>query len=247
MTVLCTTRRASLLVRTTLAAALLFGGGAAATAAEDSALTDQDKTFYAIGFSVARSLDVFNLSPSEFELVKKGIEDSHAGRNHEFNALSYNVKIQEIAKERRKSTGKKQAAAGKAYLEKATHEKGAVKTASGMVYLSQVEGKGASPAQTDTVKVNYRGTLVDGREFDSSYRRNRPLEFKLDNVIPCWVEGIKMMKPGGKAQLVCPPELAYGDSGAGEMILPGATLVFEVELLDLQPAVKPPAPAAAGK
>jgi len=118
-----------------------------------------------------------------------------------------------------------------------------------MVYQSLVEGKGASPNQTDVVKVNYRGTLVDGREFDSSYRRNRALEFKLDNVIPCWGEGLKLMKPGGKAKLVCPPELAYGDSGAGEMILPGATLVFDVELLEVQPAVKPPVPAppAAGK
>lgn len=244
MTVCYETRRAPLLVRTTLAAALFLGSVASATAAEAPALTDNDKTFYAIGVSVARSLDVFNLSPSEFETVKKGIEDAHTGRNSEFNALSYNVRIQELAKERRKATGKKQAGAGKAYLEQAAHEKGAVKTASGMVFNSQVEGKGGSPGKTDVVKVNYRGTLVDGREFDSSYRRNRPLEFKLDNVIPCWSEGLQMMKPGGKAKLVCPPELAYGDSGAGEMILPGATLVFDVELLEMHPATQPAAPAA---
>jgi FKBP-type peptidyl-prolyl cis-trans isomerase FkpA len=87
--------------------------------------------------------------------------------------------------------------------------------------------------------VNYRGTLPDGKEFDSSYKRGQPLEFRLDGVIKCWSEGLKMMKPGGKAKLVCPSSIAYGDTGAGEMILPGATLVFEVELLEVKPAVKP--------
>jgi len=136
--------------------------------------------------------------------------------------------------------GERQIGAGKDYLEKAAKEKGAVKTASGMVYTSLAEGKGDSPKATDVVKVNYRGTLVDGREFDSSYKRGKPLEFKLNNVISCWVEGVQMMKPGGKARLVCPPNLAYGENGSGEMILPGATLAFEVELLEIMP----PTPAA---
>lgn len=107
-----------------------------------------------------------------------------------------------------------------------------------MVYTSLVEGKGVSPKGSDVVKVNYRGTLIDGTEFDSSYKRKQPLEFRLDNVIKCWVEGLQKMKPGGKAKLVCPPNLAYGDNGAGERILPGATLSFEVELLGVNPDVK---------
>jgi FKBP-type peptidyl-prolyl cis-trans isomerase FkpA len=119
----------------------------------------------------------------------------------------------------------------KTFLEKAATEKGAVKTGSGLVYKSLKEGTGASPAATDRVKVHYRGTLPDGTEFDSSYKRGTPAEFPLNGVIPCWTEGVQKMKVGGKAQLVCPPEIAYGNRGAGKVIPPNATLVFEVELL----------------
>lgn len=119
-------------------------------------------------------------------------------------------------------------------LEKTTKEKGAIKTMSGLVFLSLKEGKGTSPGKRDVVKVNYRGTLIDGKEFDSSYKRGTPTEFPLDGVIKCWQEGVQMMKPGGKARLVCPPELAYGNRGAGTVIPPNATLIFEVELLEVK-------------
>ncbi|HIJ88828.1 MAG TPA: FKBP-type peptidyl-prolyl cis-trans isomerase [Desulfuromonadales bacterium] len=200
---------------------------------------DEQKTFYAIGLSVARSLSVFNLTPAEVALVQQGIADSFNGKKIDAEFLAYNAKIQELARERRKIAGEKQVGAGKEFLEKAAKEKGAVKTTSGMVYNSLLEGTGTSPKATDVVKVNYRGTLVDGVEFDSSYKRGKALEFKLSNVISCWVEGVQMMKPGGKAKLVCPPNLAYGENGSGEMILPGATLAFEVELLE----VMAPSPA----
>lgn len=203
-------------------------------AADAPAMTEEQKTLHAIGVSIYRSLTVFNLSPSEFEYVKQGMIDAQTGKKTDEELNSYNSKIQELAKARRKASGEKQFAAGKEFLEKAAVEKGAVKTASGMVYNSLVSGKGDSPKATDIVKVNYKGTLAEGREFDNSYRRGKPLEFKLDNVIKCWVEGIQMMKPGGKAKLVCPPNLAYGDNGAGELILPGATLAFEVELVDFK-------------
>jgi FKBP-type peptidyl-prolyl cis-trans isomerase FkpA len=108
-----------------------------------------------------------------------------------------------------------------------------VTTASGLVYRSLTEGKGASPAPTDTVKVHYRGTLADGKEFDSSYKRGEPASFPLNRVIPCWTEGVQRMKVGGKARLTCPAKIAYGDSGAGGVIPPNATLTFEVELLDI--------------
>jgi len=122
----------------------------------------------------------------------------------------------------------------KGFLEKASGEKGAVKTDSGLVYLSLKEGGGNSPLATDTVKVNYRGTLPDGKEFDSSFKRGKPAEFRLDGVVKCWTEGLQRMKVGGKAKLVCPSTLAYGEAGAGDLILPGATLVFEVELFDVK-------------
>ena len=119
-------------------------------------------------------------------------------------------------------------------IDKAAKEKGAVKTASGMVYKSIKDGKGKSPSAASVVEVNYRGTLPNGKEFDSSYKRNQSIKFPLSRVIPCWTEGVQKMKVGGKAKLVCPPELAYGSRGAGSDVPPNATLIFEVELLDVK-------------
>lgn len=215
--------------------------GTALFAAEPPAMTEEQKTLYAVGVSVSRSLTVFDLTPAEFEYVKQGLTDAQSGKKNDVELSAYTGRIQELAKTRRKISGEKQAGAGKDYLDKAAKEKGAVKTPSGMVYTSISEGKGGSPKASDVVKVNYRGTLIDGKEFDNSYKRGKSLEFKLSNVIKCWTEGMQMMKPGGKATLVCPPNLAYGDNGAGDLILPGATLVFDVELLEFkQEAVAKP-------
>ncbi len=120
-----------------------------------------------------------------------------------------------------------------AVLAKAAAEPGAVKTASGLVYKELKAGNGGSPSASDTVKVNYRGTLPDGTEFDSSYKRNEPAQFPLNRVIPCWTEGVQMMKVGGKARLTCPAAIAYGDAGSPPVIPPGATLIFEIELLGI--------------
>jgi FKBP-type peptidyl-prolyl cis-trans isomerase FkpA len=113
----------------------------------------------------------------------------------------------------------------------AAKEAGAVVTASGLVYRSLKDGAGASPGASDKVKVHYRGTFPDGKEFDSSYKRNEAIEFPLSGVIKCWTEGVQRMKVGGKAKLTCPPAIAYGERGAGGVIPPNATLLFEVELL----------------
>lgn len=115
----------------------------------------------------------------------------------------------------------------------AAKEPGAVVTASGLVFKSLKDGSGASPKASDTVKVHYRGTFPDGKEFDSSYKAGGPIEFPLNGVIKCWTEGVQMMKVGGKAKLVCPAPIAYGSRGAGSVIPPNATLVFEVELLGI--------------
>ena len=106
-------------------------------------------------------------------------------------------------------------------------------TSSGLVFQSIKEGSGPSPQATDTVRVHYRGTLADGKEFDSSYSRGQPAEFPLNRVIKCWTEGVQKLKVGGKAKLVCPPAIAYGERGAGGVIPPNATLTFEVELLGI--------------
>jgi FKBP-type peptidyl-prolyl cis-trans isomerase FkpA len=122
-------------------------------------------------------------------------------------------------------------AKGKEFLAKAAKEKGAERTASGLVYVPLKSGTGASPKATDTVRVHYRGTFIDGKEFDASL--TDPVEFPLNRVVPCWTEGVQKIKVGGKAKLVCPSEIAYGDRGAGGLIPGGATLVFEVELLGI--------------
>ncbi|HYW58417.1 MAG TPA: FKBP-type peptidyl-prolyl cis-trans isomerase [Polaromonas sp.] len=116
----------------------------------------------------------------------------------------------------------------------AAKEAGASVTSSGLVYRALKEGTGASPAASDTVKVHYRGSFPDGREFDSSYKRNEPTEFPLNRVIPCWTEGVQKMKVGGKAKLTCPAAIAYGSRGAGGVIPPNATLQFEIELLEVK-------------
>ena len=109
-----------------------------------------------------------------------------------------------------------------------------VTTPSGLVYQSIKEGSGASPAASDTVKVHYRGTLQDGKEFDSSYKRGQPTQFALNRVVKCWTEGVALMKPGGKAKLTCPAAIAYGERGAGGVIPPNSTLNFEIELLSVR-------------
>lgn len=120
-----------------------------------------------------------------------------------------------------------------AYLEKAAAEPGAIRTPSGLIYRELRPGTGTSPGPTDTVKVNYRGTLVNGKEFDSSYKRNEPLTFALNQVIPCWTEGVQKMKVGGKSELVCPASIGYGERGSPPDIPGGATLIFEIELLGI--------------
>jgi FKBP-type peptidyl-prolyl cis-trans isomerase FkpA len=202
--------------------------------AAETPTTEEQKTLYAIGMLVSRSLAAFNLTPAELEFVKQGLTDANNGKTPAVDLAAYNGKVQELARSRRKAQGENLAPVNKEILEKAAAEKGAVKTESGLVFLSLKEGGGISPGATDTVKVNYRGTLPDGKEFDSSYKRGKPAEFRLDGVIKCWTEGLQRMKAGGKAKLVCPSTIAYGEAGAGDLVLPGATLIFEVELLDVR-------------
>lgn len=126
------------------------------------------------------------------------------------------------------------ASAQNAPLDAAAKEAGAVVTGSGLVFRSLKDGSGAKPGASDVVKVHYRGTFPDGKEFDSSYSRGTPIEFPLNRVIPCWTEGLQRMAVGSKAKLTCPSRIAYGERGAGGVIPPNATLVFEVELLGIK-------------
>jgi FKBP-type peptidyl-prolyl cis-trans isomerase FkpA len=200
----------------------------------DRAMTEEEKTLYAVGMMMSRQLSVFGLTGAELEIVKKGFADDRSGRKLEVDLAQYRGKVQELAKVRRREKADKQRDADRNFLEKSARVEGALKMVSGLIYRSFKEGSGDTPGPTDTVTVAYRGTFADGREFDSSTVRGKPLEAKLDGAVKCLNEGLRMMKSGGKATLVCPPELAYGDAGAGDVIPPGATLVFEVELLGIK-------------
>ncbi len=201
--------------------------------------TEEDKALYALGAALGRNISSFDLTEAELAQVKAGLSDSALHKDPKVDIQSYFPQIQELQNKRVAAAAEVEKKAGEEFLAKAAAEKDVKKTESGLVYAVVAEGTGASPAASDTVKVHYHGTLPNGKVFDSSVERNEPATFPLDGVIPCWTEGVQLMKVGGKSRLVCPSDLAYGDRGAPPDIKPGATLVFEVELLGIE------APAAA--
>jgi FKBP-type peptidyl-prolyl cis-trans isomerase FkpA len=205
---------------------------AAAKASAPVLSTDEQKTVYALGLQMYRSLGRFDLSPAEVELVRRALGDAATGKPA-VDVNEWGPKFQAFEQTRTARVAEKQKAASNAFLAKAATEPGATKTESGLIYKDIQPGTGASPSASDSVKVNYRGTLIDGTEFDSSYKRNQPASFPLSGVIRCWTEGVQKMKVGGKAQLVCPSDIAYGDQGHPPVIPGGATLVFEIELLEI--------------
>jgi FKBP-type peptidyl-prolyl cis-trans isomerase FkpA len=204
--------------------------------------TENEKVFYALGMDIGKSVDVFSLSPSELEMVKAGLTDAVTKRPSKIDFDKTRPKIREMVQQRKQVRIDAEKAKGKNFLAKAAKESGATVLPSGVVFRTVRSGTGASPVATDTVKVNYEGHLIDGTVFDSSYKKNQPAEFFLQRVVRCWTEGIPRMKVGEKAQLTCPPDMGYGDRGNGTNIPAGATLIFDVELLDIV-AHAPPAPA----
>jgi len=196
--------------------------------------TDEQKTLYALGVAMSQGLGSFNLSETELEMVKTGLTDGVLKRTPKVNMQETMPKVQQLQQTRMAAVSEEEKKAGADFLAKAAAEKGAVKTESGLVFSTIKAGTGASPKATDTVKVHYHGTLIDGTVFDSSVERKQPATFPLNQVIPCWTEGVQKMKVGEKSRLVCPSQIAYGDRGAPPKIKPGATLVFEVELLGIE-------------
>jgi len=187
-------------------------------------------TLYAVGQKVNQQLADFSLTPAEFETVLKGLKDSFAGKPKQVFDTEMDQNINKLASERLTARSQRSAAP---YLAKAAVEPGAVKTETGLIFIPLAEGTGPAPTAADRVKVHYTGKLTDGTVFDSSMQRGKPIDFPLNGVIPCWTEGVQKMKVGGKARLVCPAAIAYGDRGAGRVIPPGATLDFEIELLEI--------------
>jgi len=233
-----------------LALALLLLLAAAPAAAEEkkpaaaapaATPVDNDRALHDIGLSVAKSLEPLGLSPAELEKVLAGLKEGAGGK-----AKPPDDKGQEnmrgFIQARMAAAAEREKARGAEYVDKVSKEKGAIKTNNGAIVVASKEGSGASPTADDTVKVHYTGTLIDGRVFDSSRDRGQPVEFPLKNVIPCWTEALQKMKVGGRAKVVCPSGIAYGERGSPPVIPGNATLTFDVELLDISKAT-PATPA----
>ncbi len=217
------------MVSLVLAAAL-----AAAVPASAQPRTEDEKILYALGLAISQNLGSFNLTEAELRMVEDGIRDGVLKKSPKVDIQTYGPKLGELQKTRMAALAATEKKAGDAYLAKAAGEKDTRKLPSGALITTLKAGTGASPAATDKVKVHYHGTLIDGTVFDSSVQRNEPATFPLNQVIKCWTEGVQQMKVGGKSRLVCPADVAYGERGAPPKIKPGATLVFEVELLGIE-------------
>jgi FKBP-type peptidyl-prolyl cis-trans isomerase FkpA/FKBP-type peptidyl-prolyl cis-trans isomerase FklB len=217
-----------------IAACVLAVVVAAVAPAHADPKTEDEKILYALGLAVGQNLGTFNLTEAELKLVEQGLRDAVTKKPAKVELQTYGPKLQEFQRARATALAATEKKAGEAYVAKAAGEKDTKKLASGILVTTLKPGTGASPAATDKVKVHYHGTLIDGTVFDSSVQRNEPATFPLNQVIKCWTEGVQQMKVGGKSRLVCPADAAYGDRGAPPRIKPGATLVFEVELLAIE-------------
>ncbi len=201
----------------------------------------KDKVSYGIGMNIGRnfSRQEFDVNP---DILAQGIKDVLAGgptlmTEEEAQTTLVNFQQEMAAKHQAKMTelAEKNKAAGEAFMAENAKKEGVVTLPSGLQYKVLVEGTGKTPGQDDTVTVNYRGALIDGKEFDSSYKRGEPATFPLAGVIPGWTEALQLMKEGSKWQLFIPSALAYGEGGAGPDITPNSSLIFEVELISIQP------------
>ncbi len=216
------------------ASALVLLTLVAAPAAGQELKSDEQKTLYALGLVISQNLMALNLSAADLEAVKAGITDGVLKKEPRVDLQAVGPKIQELHTARLAAVAAIEKKTGEAFLVKAVAEKGAVKTASGAVVTTLKAGAGPQPTATDKVKVHYQGTLVDGTVFDSSVQRGEPITLPLSGgVIKCWTEAVPLMKVGEKSRVVCPSDLAYGNQGRPPRIKPGATLVFEIELLEI--------------
>jgi FKBP-type peptidyl-prolyl cis-trans isomerase len=194
--------------------------------------TDDQKTLYVLGLILGRNVKPFGLTPEELAVVELGLKDAVTNAKPQVDLNAYGPKVNEMAQKRAAIQAEEEKKKGVEFLDSVAKQSGAVKTASGIVIRTIKAGEGESPTTTDLVKVHYEGKLIDGAIFDSSIQRGQPAEFALNKVIPCWTEALQKMKKGEKVQIVCPAAVAYGDRGSPPTIPPGATLSFEVELLD---------------
>lgn len=194
--------------------------------------TDNEKAFYSLGVFLHRDVYQLELTPEEGKFVQMGLADAIADKKLATEADASMPQLRKIIDERRE----KRKAAAAEYLKKAASEKGAKKTASGIVFQEISAGTGAKPTDGKQIKVQYTGTFINGKEFDSTYKRGKPSEYIMGQILQCFSEGVGLMKVGGKAKFYCPPDTAYGDMGNPPVIPGGSLLIYEVELLDVSDA-----------
>ena len=192
-----------------------------------------DKISYALGLSMAMNFKATGMAELSLERVNEGIEDAYRGEKSEMDLdearqimSNYFAKLQLEADQKNKEAGLK-------FLEENKKKEGVQVTASGLQYQVLTMGEGDKPKATSTVRCHYEGCLIDGSIFDSSYKRNQPADFPVNQVIPGWTEALQLMPVGSKWRLFIPSELGYGEHGAGDMIAPNSVLIFDVELLDI--------------
>ena len=218
-------------------ATLASCGGTSKAQNEMKEMTEDQKMSYALGVNSGDQFRNLGLN-IDIDMFVKGIKDGIAN-NSQFTPEEMKAAFEYLDKQARSNQDKAmqaEKAAGAEFLAKNKNEKGVMETASGLQYKVITEGTGKKPLATDKVKVHYKGTLLDGTVFDSSYDRGEPITFPLNGVIKGWTEGLQLMSEGSKYILYIPSDLGYGDRGAGGQIKPGSTLIFEVELLEVNPA-----------
>ena len=217
-----------LFLASTIAATMSLSQAIAAADLEN----EKDKASYSLGMLIGQNTK--NFGDLNFDALIEGLMQQHKGEETALTIEEADATIREFQQKIAASKAAEAGAEGEAYLAENKERDGVTVTDSGLQYEVITEGEGPKPALTDTVSVHYVGTLLDGTEFDSSVARGEPAEFGLNGVIPGWTEGLQLMNTGSKYRFVIPPDLAYGERGAGGAIGPGATLIFEVELLEIK-------------
>lgn len=213
--------------------ALLLITGTVTFAAAPEITTDEQKTLYSLGALLGRSLGNFSLSEADLEIVQVGLVDAALQRTLKADPEHFMPKVQELQKARMAAVAAVQQKVGDEFLAKAAAAPGATKTASGLVMTTLTPGTGETPALNDMVLLHYQASLIDGTVFESSVARGQVESFTVEGVNLCWREVLQHMQVGGKSRVVCPPQLTFGDQGSPPHIKPGATIVFEMELVDV--------------